>query len=466
MMLANDRQAARVRDNDTMIAKFRSRFLHLASSKSLSARAMQSSVWVAMGFAGQRGLQFVSNLILTRLLFPEAFGLMALVTVFLVGLAMFSDIGLRPAVIRERRSCEPDFLNTAWTIQVIRGFCLFGAGCALAYPVSYIYDQEILFPLLIVVSSTAAISGFQTIGLATSERDLDFLRPTLIALSGQIVGIVVLILLAWCWGTVWALAVGNVIGSIATVTIGHIVLRSHRHRILLEPEAARSIVSFGRWIMLSTIVTFIGGEGLRALQAGLLTIAEFGVLSIAYTIALIASDLPAKLTGSVGLPALVEAHRSGPDRLAHVLWQVRRRVLIVAIPMTALVALMSGPMIKMLYDDRYQGAASYVLLLSGSNFISVVYAGYTTALLAMGRSKSYLCVMSFQAIARISGVYFGFLLSGVYGMLLGLAVANLIILILIWNFRDMKEISSFWQDTLSITIVTCVIFAITCQYHV
>ena len=61
---------------------------------------------------------------LTRLLFPEAFGLMALIQTFMIGLAMFSDLGIGPAIIQSDRGEDPDFLNTAWVMQILRGICL------------------------------------------------------------------------------------------------------------------------------------------------------------------------------------------------------------------------------------------------------------------------------------------------------------------------------------------------------
>jgi O-antigen/teichoic acid export membrane protein len=74
-------------------------------------------------FGGNNALRLGSNLILTRLLFPEAFGLMALVQVFLTGLQMFSDFGLQASVIRSSPRRGSGFLHTAWTVQILRGAC-------------------------------------------------------------------------------------------------------------------------------------------------------------------------------------------------------------------------------------------------------------------------------------------------------------------------------------------------------
>ena len=95
-----------------MIASFR----NLTQGSGLMARATRSAGLNLMGFGTGQVLRLASNLILTRLLFPEAFGVMAMVSVFLMGLAMFSDVGVGPAIMQSKRGDDRDFLNTAWTI--------------------------------------------------------------------------------------------------------------------------------------------------------------------------------------------------------------------------------------------------------------------------------------------------------------------------------------------------------------
>ena len=96
---------------------------------SLTARALRSALFTLGGFGSAQLIRLASNLILTRLLFPEAFGMMALTMVFLQGLQMFSDVGVAPAIQQSKRGDDADFLDTAWTIQVVRGLCLWLAAC-------------------------------------------------------------------------------------------------------------------------------------------------------------------------------------------------------------------------------------------------------------------------------------------------------------------------------------------------
>lgn len=401
-------------------------------STSLGSRATRSGVWIGGGFVFQRGLQFASNLILTRLLFPEAFGLMALATVFLVGLAMFSDIGIKPSIIRDPRGNEPNFLNTAWTIQVIRGFGLFVAGCLLAYPISLIYGQPILFPLLAVLSSTAAIAGFNSIQMLTAERDLDFRSLTFVQLCGQVISIVIMIALAYWFRSVWSLVAGNVLGQLTSLALGHLMLRGHQHRFTLDPEIAKSIVHFGKWIFLSTIATYLGGEGLRAVQGGLISAAEFGILAIAYMIAAIPNELTLRLASSIGLPALSEAHRKDPSSMAGVLHKFRKRVLMLALFLITAVVFTSEFLITLLYDNRYHAAGAFVVAITLSNAIVLIASGYNSAILALGKSQIFLRFMAIAAAGRIIGTIAGFEIFGILGMIIGIGVANLANLLFVW----------------------------------
>lgn len=429
-----------------MLDRFKGSVLSRSGAQSLSGRAAQSGIWIGGGFVIQRALQFGSNLILTRLLFPEAFGLMALSSVFLTGLAMFSDLGIKSAIIRDARGSTPPFLNTAWTIQIIRGFVLFFSGVLLAYPISLIYEEPVLFPLLTVLSTTAAIAGFASVRMATAERNLDFRTVIYVQIVGQVSMVVTMIAFASLWESVWALAFGNIIGMITTVIAGHVLLRGHRHRLQLDRDSAKSLINFGKWIFLSTIVTYLGGEGLRAIQGGFTTPSEFGILAIAYTIASIPIELAVKLTSSIGLPVLSEAHRSDTAAMGQILHKFRKRVLSLSLVLVSLVVLVSEPLIELLYDQRYHDAGPFVVAIALTSAISLIFAGYNSALLALGKSQTYLWLMSLAAASRIFGLIVGFDYFGIMGMLVGGGISNLVVLIVTWAVMLRLRLLDFKLD--------------------
>ena len=163
------------------------------SSDGLFARAMRSSAWTASGFAISQVIRLASNLVLTRLLLPEAFGLMALVTVAMIGLANFSDVGVGQAIMANRRGDDADFLDTAWTIQVARGGLLWLATCALAAPVAALYDEPSLARILPVAGLTLLIAGFNPTRIETANRHLALGRVMLLDLTSQAIGVAVML---------------------------------------------------------------------------------------------------------------------------------------------------------------------------------------------------------------------------------------------------------------------------------
>ena len=157
------------------------------SGTSLFARAMRGSAFTAGSYIIAQMMRLASNLILTRLLFPEAFGVMALVSVVLVGMVMFSDVGVSASIAQHKRGDDPDFLNTAFSIHVFRGAMLWLVTCAIAYPLSLFYNAPDLAYLLPVAGLSLLISGFNPTRIDTATRHLLLGRVTLLDLAAQII---------------------------------------------------------------------------------------------------------------------------------------------------------------------------------------------------------------------------------------------------------------------------------------
>src|SRR5271169_6696481 len=114
-------------------------------------RVLQSGSWTLIGYGVNQALRLGGNLILTRLLFPEAFGMMAIVMIASYGVTMFVDMGIAQSIVQNKRGNDPAFVNTAWSIQIILGFLIFGGLSALALPMAKFYDvPQLAFMLPIV----------------------------------------------------------------------------------------------------------------------------------------------------------------------------------------------------------------------------------------------------------------------------------------------------------------------------
>ncbi|MBC9882142.1 oligosaccharide flippase family protein [Bradyrhizobium sp. INPA01-394B] len=389
---------------------------------------------------------------MTRLLVPEAFGLMTLANVILIGLSMISDIGIKPSIVQNRRGHSIAFLNTAWTLQIVRGFSLWLLACALAYPAALLYGEKILFPLICTLGITAAINGFSTTALAVKEKQVAFGTLTIVQTIGSIATLLVTTMLALWLRSVWSLAGGAIAGATINVLIGYWFAPSHRHRLQIDPEALSALARFGRWILLSTLVTYLGGHGIRAFQGALLPISTFGVLSIAQTIAWMPGEFVSQIVGAVGFASLSEVSAKDGNTF-NALRKIRAVSLGIAVPSFIFLALASHEIIGILYDSRYSQAGDYVSLIALAGAVAVLPIGYQNAFLAEGRSQLQFYIQSFLAVSRIAGMGIGFTLGGVYGLLVGDGLAILSLYPVVAVLAHKRRILDTTMDTLLLLAV-------------
>src|ERR1700733_3514070 len=117
----------------------------------ISTQIMRGSGWTTAAFAGSQFLRFASNIVLARLLSPELFGIMAIVNSVRTGVEMFTDVGTSQNIVFNHNAEDPDFYNTAWTINLIRGLLLSFVCLAIASPLARFYriqELAVVFPFV------------------------------------------------------------------------------------------------------------------------------------------------------------------------------------------------------------------------------------------------------------------------------------------------------------------------------
>jgi O-antigen/teichoic acid export membrane protein len=405
----------------------------------LKARTIRGASWTTIGFGAQQFLRLLSNLVLTRLLFPDAFGLMAIAQVFAQGLWMLSDIGVGASVVQNKRGDDPLFLSTAWTMQVIRGAVLCMGMWLLAYPVSVFYDQPILFPMLILLGTNSIIHGFQSIGVSTASRKMILSKLITIDLVSQICGLVMMISWAARYENVWALVVGAIVSSLVRVVIGYYYFRSEGNRFRFDRSAASEIFNFGKWIFLATAMTYIGGQGLRLLQGALVPIDVLGLIAIAGTLSLMARTLIGKLGSLVLFPAFSETQRENPERLRGQLVVVRRKLFFLSFPVYAVLIVGGDLIIRLLYDARYENAGSYLIVMATGAAISSLRVPFGMTLLAVGDAFGHSLNMSVMAATRIVFMVVGFAHFGIIGLLVADVLADFVVYpVEAWRLQRVK----------------------------
>ncbi len=391
----------------------------------LRRRALRGGLLTLAGHGLSQALRLAGNLILTRLLFPEAFGLMALARVFMQGVKMFSDVGVRGSLVYHPRGEEESFRNTAWTIQVLRGAAIWATVAALAWPAASFYGEPMLLLLLPVIATNAILHGFQSTSGATLLRRLSPGRTIALDLVVQGFGLGATVAAALWTRSVWALVVGGVLQSALYLLLSHFLIRGYRNRFAWDPEAARAMFRFGRWILLGTALSFLIGQGDRLVLGKLLSAAELGVYSIAFFLVNSLVEVTGVLSRKVIVPLYARVLDQEPESLRSRTRRVRGVLLGALVPAAWLLILFGEPLVGWLYDERYVEAGWMVEVLAVGAVGSIVTRTASPVLLAAGDSGRHLVLQVARAVLVLGPMLLGGLLGGLEGLLVGLAAGRI-----------------------------------------
>lgn len=394
------------------------------TDQSLMARVVRSTSWIVLGFGTGQILRLGSNLLLTRILFPEAFGLMALVTVIIIGLSLFSDMGISNAIAQNPRGDEPDFLDSAWTVQIIRGGLLWLLTCALALPAASFYDAPELAYCLPIAGFSLVLQGLLPTRVETAYRHLLVGRVTAINLMAQACGILCMVTLAIWTQSVIALAIGTVVQEGAKLALVHWTLPGRRNSLRWEPAATHELIGMGKWIFLSTACFFLTTQGDRAILGKYLSLEAMGIYNIAFFLA----NFPVQLGQDVNQRLMIPVYRDKPalgsDENRRKQRQLRYALTGGILSILWLMAWIGPWLVELLYDDRYAAAGPVIVLLASSLAPSIIVLTYDRAALAAGDTKRFFFYTATRAFVQtalfLAGVtHFG-LVGGIAAM--GLAV--------------------------------------------
>jgi O-antigen/teichoic acid export membrane protein len=421
-------------------------FIASAPMASIKRLALQGTFWTVASFGTSYVLRFGSNLVLTRLLFPELFGLMSLAYVFITGLHLFSDIGLHTSIIQNKRGDEPDFLNTAWTMQVIRGIGLWLCCLIISPLAAHFYQEPQLLWVLPVAGLNTLISAFGSNGLTTLGRRMAVKQIAAFELSGQVVSIVVMLTWAYFHKSVWALLIGSLATSVFHLILSHRISPNPPNRWRWEKESVAELVSFGKWIFLSTALTFFAMQSDRLILGKILGLKLLGVYGMAMSL----SDIPKQVVMAVGGKVVFPMFTKFVDLPRHEFRaRIRRGRWPILLPAAFLLAILisyGDVIVSILYDDRYANAGWMIPLMALGAWPVIMMTTIDGALFAMGIAKINTWAYFWSFLALIGGMWLGNHLYGVIGAVAAVPLSNVPMYAVIAYGVHKEKISCLDQD--------------------
>lgn len=401
---------------------------------SLKRRTLSAGAWSIGGFAASQMVRMASNLVMTRLLVPEMFGVMAIAYLIMTGLSLFSDVGLSQNVVQSEHGNHPGFLNTVWAVQILRGVLLWLVALAIALFIlvadhfkiisgGQVYAEPKLPYVIAAVSFTAVIAGARTTKFYEANRHLAFGRLTVIRFAAQITGMLCMFIWASIDRSIWALVAGGLCSSSVEAVLGQAYLSGSSNRWHWDPSAFTEIIRFGKWLFLSSILSFLANGGDRLILAGIVSSATLGVYVIAFLLFNSVEQIMGGIISSVAFPALSEIARKGGNMRA-AYYRIHTVVAAIAYFSGGFLIIAGQSIVDVLYDHRYMQAGWMLEILAVGLFAIPSQIG-VQYYLAFGKSGMSTIVAATRLCLLVILLPSGFYFFGLHGAVWGITISYL-----------------------------------------
>jgi lipopolysaccharide exporter len=340
----------------------------------LLAKTARGAGWVISWRFATRALGLVSTLTLVRLLAPTDFGLVALATSFAQAVDAFSDLGVEDVVVRERAP-TPDFYNTAFTINVLRGIATALLIAAAAEPAATFFGEPRLAPILLALAVGSLIDAFENIGIVDFRRHFAFGKEFRLQILPRIVGIVLTIVFAFLWANYWALIVGIVSTRIIRIILGYSM---HPHRPRFTLSAWRQMVGFSVWTWFLSIATLLRDRSTFIVIGRLMTSTQLGIFAVATEVATLPSTEFVEPLCRVAFSGFIAARHAGMG-VADTFMRIIGITSLLILPAGFGISLLADPIVRLMFGPRWLDAIPLVEILGVASTVTVL--GYVTTTL-------------------------------------------------------------------------------------
>jgi lipopolysaccharide exporter len=438
---------------------------------SLSQRVAKGGIWVFALRLLEKGLRIVRLIILARLLAPNDFGLFGIALLAMSTVGTFSEMGFTTALIQKKKNIS-QYLDTAWTVSIIRGIILFILLFISAPYVALFFNNPEVSLLIQVIGVAFLLAGFTNIGIVYFQKELEFNKQFAYKLSATLADFIVVVVAAFILKNVWALVIGQLIGSLAGLIASYAV-HPYRPHVRLELHKAKELFGFGKWVLGSTILVFLLHQGDDAFVGKVLGITMLGFYQMAYRIANMPTTEITYVISQVTFPAYAKI-QNNLHRLRESYLRVLQFSACVAFPIAGLIFILAPDFTRVFLGEKWMPMVPAMQVLALWGFISSIGATTIPFFSSIGKPEiqtklQFIVLVLLAILIYPLSVNFGIVGTSL-AVLLSTLVPNLLALFIVIKIIRTKKINFakqiFFPFVHTVVLVLCVWFINSVWNHV
>ncbi|MCL4760856.1 MAG: lipopolysaccharide biosynthesis protein, partial [Burkholderiales bacterium] len=340
-------------------------------------------MWSLLGQAANFVLRIASMVIVARLVTPEHFGLVGMVTAFTGVLGLFRDAGLPQATIQQER-LTPDDLSTLFWINLAVGTALAIIACIGAPALASFYSEPRLLWITIAISSAFFFSGASAQHKAILQREMRFGALMVVELAGLVVSIVAGVLAAFAGWGYWALVV-MAVSLPAAVLVGTLLVTRWLPGRPRRGAGVERMVRYGGMITLNSVVVYLAYNVDKVLLGRFWGAEALGTYGRAYQLVSLPTDNLNSTINWVMFPVISRLQNDLPRQRAYFLMGYEL-FLWVAMPVTLACALFSADIVRVLLGTQWDSAIPLFTALAPTVLAFALFNPFGTLMQASGHA--------------------------------------------------------------------------------
>jgi O-antigen/teichoic acid export membrane protein len=351
---------------------------------SLKQQAIRGTIWSLIQRWGSQGITLVVFLLLARLLEPQAFGLIALATVVISFVQAFTDQGFWDAIV-QRRNLEPEYLDTAFWVNISIGILLTLITVATAGFIAQFFREPALTPVIRWLSLTFLVTALSSVQGALLTRELKFKVIAMRRLLGIFVGGITGVIMALLGFGVWSLVGKQIVDAVVNVVVLWNV-SNWRPGFQISLHHCKELFSYGVNVVGFRILSFFNrrsGEFLIGYFLGSITL---GYYTIAYRVLSIFIEVMIGTIQRIAFP-IFSRMKPNPDKLRQAYFEAIQLTSLVAFPAFLALSALAPEIVVVVFGDQWKPSIPVMQVLGLIGLLSAVFHYNDPLLMALGKPQ-------------------------------------------------------------------------------
>jgi len=413
----------------------------LKARKTLPQKMVQGGAWISSIKIIRKVLSLIRLIIIGRILAPSDFGLMGIALLTMSALETFSTTGFSHALIQKKENTH-NYLDAAWTVLIMRGFIIFIMLYLAAPYVAVFFHSPAVRPIIQVLAFTTFIHAFSNIGVVFFQKELEFNKVFISRFVGISTNFMVAILAALILRSVWALVLGLFAEKVVNLIVSYLI-HPYRPHFSKDFGKAKELFGFGKWILGSNILIFIGEHIDDIFVGRVLSAVALGFYQMAYRISNMLETEITQVISSVAFPAFAKI-QDKQSRIQKAYFRIMRLTVAISLPITVGMILLAPEFTQIFLSEKWMPMVTAMQLLAVAGLIKSIVSTGSPLFSGSGYPNYEFYMQSIRSLIILGVIYPLILLKGISGAAIGviLSIAGMLV---IWYPLSQKITKTSWR---------------------